>query len=120
MSLSGLEFFLPEVLSEIHAGESLDGIFPAVSRKTADREIEIVGLCVFIGDQTLTPLHLQMQIDATKDTVSRLEYWLGESTAEGMLRIPYESNWAKKLSALSDRLDSIDWTYHVGYGERHL
>ncbi|MCH7728822.1 MAG: hypothetical protein IH991_20405 [Planctomycetes bacterium] len=119
--LSGLERFLPEVLAELHAGESLDGIIPADSYKTADREIEIIGLCIFLGDQALTPLRLQLQLDENKDTVSWLEYWLGESTAKGMLRIPHheESKWFKKLHTLSDRLDAINWTYHVGYGNRH-
>lgn len=121
-ALSALEFFLPEALREIHPewkGESLDGIYPALARKSADNEIEIIGLCCLISDQTLTPLHLRLQLDSTQDAVSWLECRLGESTAGGMRREPYSQAivYGKKLNVLR-RLDSIDWVYHVGYGEQ--
>ena len=41
--LSGLEFFLPGVLAEIYSfwkGESLDGIYPVLARKTGDGKAE--------------------------------------------------------------------------------
>jgi hypothetical protein len=122
-ALSALEWFLPEVLSEIDSNwcdrESLDGIYPAVTRKTGDNEIEIVGMCCLISDQTLTPLHLQLQLDSTDDAVSWLECRLGESTPDGMLRIPYSqgTTYGFRLVA-GNRLDSITWVYHCGYGER--
>jgi hypothetical protein len=56
-----LNGYIPEVLREIHSEwkyESLDGIYPEIARKNGDLEIEIIGLCIFIQDQTLTPLHL--------------------------------------------------------------
>ena len=122
-ALSGLEYFIPAVLGEVHdewRDGDLDGIFPDVSLKTAERELEVIGLCIFIGDQGLTPIRLRLQLDATTDAISWLECWVGETTAEGMLRIPYteESRWRNKLNSLSESVESIDWTYHVGYGER--
>jgi hypothetical protein len=119
--LLGLEWFIPEVLREIHAewkGESLDGIYPAVARKTADREIEIVGLCCLISDQTLTPLHLRLQLAGSGAAISSLECRLGENTANGMLRVPYTSDTGWGIARVLNRLDSIDWTYRVGYGDR--
>lgn len=121
-ALSALAWFLPEVLQELHPewkGESLDDIYPAVTCKTADNEIELIGLCCLLSDQTLTPLHLRLQVDSTQDAVSWLECRLGENTADGMRREPYTHSIVNgnKLHILK-RLDSIDWVYHVGYGER--
>ena len=122
--LSGLEWFLPEVLHETHPEwkwESLDGVYPALARKTANNELEIVGLCCLITDQTLTPLHLQLQLDPTGDMITWLECRLGESTEKGLRRVPYGQSivYGNRLHVLK-RLSSIDWTYHVGYGERVL
>ena len=121
-TLSALEWFLPEVLQEVHrewSGEGLDGIYPALAKKVRDREIEIVGLCCFVSDQTLTPLHVQLQLDPTQDEVSWLECWLGEDSGNGMRRVPYtDANVHGSMLHVLRRLDSIDWVYHVGYGER--
>ncbi|MGO8745909.1 MAG: hypothetical protein ACLQNE_07950 [Thermoguttaceae bacterium] len=119
--LLALEWFIPEVLREIHVewkGESLDGIFPVVARKTGDREIEIIGLCCLISDQTLTPLHLRLQLACCGGSISWLECRLGENTDDGMLRAPYTSDTGWGIAHVLNRLDSIDWTYRVGYGDR--
>jgi hypothetical protein len=101
--------------------ESLDGIYPEVARKTGVDEIEIIGLCIIISDQTLTPVHLRLQLDSIDDAVSWLDCRLGESTAGGMLRVSYSRSivYGSKLNVLA-RLDSIDWVYRVGYGERRM
>jgi hypothetical protein len=120
--LSGLEWFLPEVLREVHRewrGEGLDGIYPALAKKVGDGEIEIVGLCCFISDQTLTPLYVRLQLDATQGEVAWLECWLGEDSGNGMRRVPYsDATVHGNMLHVLRRLDSIDWVYHVGYGER--
>lgn len=57
--LTGLEVFIPRVIGEIHpemAGQSGDGVFPIIARKTGDDEVELLGHFCFIADQTLTPL----------------------------------------------------------------
>lgn len=68
-ALSALEWFIPEVFEEVNAKPSdvcLDGILPAVSRKTGKDEIEIIGLCILITDQTVTPIHVCFQQQPTR------------------------------------------------------
>jgi hypothetical protein len=116
--LSALEYFVPEVLREVYPewkNESLDGVEPYVARKLGDNEMEIVGHCILLSDRTLAPLHLCLQLDTTDDVVSWLECRLGESTAEGMQRTPYAATPSMKFVS---RLESMDWRYVAGYGER--
>src|ERR1022692_459377 len=100
--LSGLEWWLPGVIGEIHPEwlrMALDGIYPVVARKTVDGEAEIFGQCIFIDDQTLTPIYLRLQIAHTKDEISWLECKVGkrlegkpsETSEHGMVRLPYQS-----------------------------
>jgi hypothetical protein len=120
--LTALQFFIPEVLREIHnewKGESLDGVYPRIARRTGYREIEIVGLCCLISDQTLTPLHIRVQTSPATDHVAWVDCRLGEHTGDGMRREPYGSSKVQgAMLHVLERLDSIDWFYHVGYGER--
>jgi hypothetical protein len=118
--LCGLEYFLPEVLGEIHPEwhhESLDGIYPLMARKNGQGEAEIFGLCIIISDQTLTPLHLCVQIGPSVDEVTWLECRLGESGEQGMIRTPYQS-LSKRLYALEGKADQIEWVYKVTFGHR--
>jgi hypothetical protein len=120
--LTGLEFFLPQVLAEIYAEwnhESLDGILPQVARKTGNGEAEIFGLCILISDQTLTPLHVRLQVAASNDEISWLECRLGKHGKNGMVRTPYSSSAAaKRLHALGGKPELIDWVYKVTFGPR--
>jgi hypothetical protein len=121
--LTGLQFFLPEVLEEVHREwrfASLDGVYPAVARKTGNDEMEIIGLCCLISDQTMTPLHLRLQLDPAHDAVSWLQCKLGEVGADGrMRREPYSQGIVQKnMLPVAKRLDSIEWVYVVAYGER--
>lgn len=121
-ALVGLARFIPEVLQEIHLewkAESLDEIYPALARKTGDQEIEIVGLCCLLSDQTLTPLYLRFQLAPLEEGISWLECRLGEKTDNGMRRAPYTNATVHgNMLHVMKRLDSIDWFYSVGYGER--
>jgi hypothetical protein len=50
---SGLEYFLPELLREIHGewmNESLDGVLPYSRRKSGDAEADINGHVILISD----------------------------------------------------------------------
>jgi hypothetical protein len=122
-ALTGLEWFLPGMLAEVHAewtGQSLDGIYPHVGRKTGEQEAEILGLCCFMSDQKLTPIHLHLQLSSTTDEISWLELRLGEKGRHGMVRRPYpiEASIHKRLHALAQRADRIEWVYKVTFGQR--
>lgn len=120
--LGGLEFFLSSVLSEVHQEwreESLDGFHVAIARKTGPFEAELMGLCILISDQTLTPLHIRLRGAATKDEIEWLECKVGKAGQGkgGMMRMPYDSpKQAKVLYAVVEQPDSINWVYHVGFG----
>jgi hypothetical protein len=123
--LSGIEYFLPEVLGEIYpewTQESLDGVIPLVARKTNDAEAEIFGLCIIISDQTVTPLDLRLQVAVANDEISWLECRLGERGEHGMVRTRYDSlnAAAKRLHALEWKADLIDWVYKVTFGEKRF
>lgn len=122
-ALTGLEWFLPEVLAEIHkewTGESLDGIYPHLACKIGEQTVEILGLCILLSDQTLTPIHLRLQLSFATDEVSWLELRLGEKGQHGMVRTPYGSEGSiyKRLHALIGRADTMGWVYKVTFGER--
>ena len=121
--LSGLEVFLPDqVLSVIYPDweHELDGIIPILARKSGGGEAEIFGLCILITDQTVTPLHVHLQVAVSTDEVSWLECRLGERGKHGMARMPYDdcSRMAKRLYALDWKQDQIDWVYKVTFGHR--
>jgi hypothetical protein len=122
--LSGLAYFLPDVLGEIYPewNESLDGILPMVARKTREGEADILGLCIILSDQTVTPLHVRLRATASYDEISWLECRLGERGNHGMVRTPYDSFGAvaKRLYALEGKPELIDWVYKVTFGQRHL
>ena len=117
-----LESFLPQVLREIHdewCDESLDGIYAQQFQKTGEREIELIGSTLFISDQTLTPIHLKLQLSPEYDRVAWIDLKLGERVAGKCRREPYSSSQSTGIMLhVSERLDSIDWFYHVGFGER--
>ena len=119
-ALTSLEVYIPAVLREIHDEwryESLDGFYSTVARKTRDYELELVGLCILISDQTLTPLHIRLEISPDEDEIVWLECKLGEAGRDGMVRIPYGSTRVGKL-ANADRIKTIEWVYRVGFGEQ--
>ncbi len=119
---SPLESFLPEVLRGVHdewRDESLDGIYPEVFRKVGPREVELIGLAIFISDQTLTPLHLQLMLSRGYDCVSWINLKLGKRIGDACHREPYgQSKITQSMLHIPEQLNSIDWFYHVGYGER--
>jgi hypothetical protein len=122
-ALSGLEWFLPTVLAEIHPEwtcESLDGIYPHFAHKTGEAEADILGLCCLMSDQTVTPIHVRLQISSTADEVSWLELKLGEKGRGGMVRTPYSCSPSldKRLHALSRRAGTMEWVYKVTFGGR--
>jgi hypothetical protein len=121
--LSDLEFFLPAILGEIHRewkDESLDRVLSAAARKTGPGEAEIIGLCILISDQTLTPIHVRLQVSPSSDEITWLECSVGErgDGRAGMLRTSYNAMRSKQLAMVAERRNDIDWAYRVGFGQR--
>jgi hypothetical protein len=115
---SALEGYLPSVLGEVHASwkhESLDGVFHELAIKTAECQAQIAGLCILISDQTLTPYHVQLRHALNADEIEWLDCRLGEQRDDEMVRIPYGSIWGKW--SVAERLDTIRWKFHVGFGD---
>jgi hypothetical protein len=123
--LNALNFFLPAILAERHPEwkhESLDGIYPDCARKTGPNDVEISGVCILISDQTLTPLHVCLQISASGNEIEWLECTLGVRGEGklGMLRVPYDAMSDKQLVAatMGKDKDIFDWAFMVGFGQR--
>jgi hypothetical protein len=121
--LTDLEWFIPGIFGEVYremAGQGLDGVYSVLARKTGEAEVEILGVCCFILDQRLTPLHLHFQIADGADEVSWLEWRLGERGPHGMVRQPYDhlSRMTRRLLRLGWQGEPIDWVYKVTFGER--
>ena len=121
--LTGIQYFIPVVLGEIYREwklQGLDDILPAEVQKTGEGEVKIFGLCCFVSDQTLTPVHLTLQTSPSTDEVSWLECKLGERGMNGMVRTPWPSSSAmhELLHALKGREETIEWVYKVTFGDR--
>jgi hypothetical protein len=120
--MTSFEYFLPEVLREVHDEwkyESLEGVYPRWFRKTDDREAALLGLAIFISDQTVTPVYVELQLSPTLDRVAWIDLRLGEHTETGCRREPYRGAKVNgSMLHVAERFDSIDWFYHVSYGER--
>lgn len=121
--LSGLEHFIPEVLSEIYSEwkhESLDGFHSLMARKTGDAEIEFLGLCILITEQKFAAVHVHVQASPTTDDISWFECRLGERGPNGMVRANWEQEPAmrKRLRAVDGNVSRIDWVYRVTFGRR--
>jgi hypothetical protein len=121
--LSGLEYYLPGVLAEIHREwrrESLDGVIPLTARKTGELEVEIFGVCILISDQTLAPIHIHLQVAPAADEIAWMVLRVGETGEEGMTRTRYRSlaHINDQLCAAADSPNAISWHYQVCFGKR--
>jgi hypothetical protein len=115
---SALEYYLPAVLREVDRSwqsESLDGFFTEIAILTAPRQAQLAGYCILISDQTLTPFHIQLRVASDTDEIEWLDCKLGEIRNGTMVRIPYNAPWRQR-PPIADRLQTIDWQFHVGFG----
>lgn len=107
------------MLREVHAywkHESLDGVFHELAVKTGSRTARIAGHCILISDQTLTPYHVQLRYAFDADEIEWFDCRLGEIRGDDMVRIPYN----RSVRSVSDRLNTIQWKFHVGFGEEDV
>lgn len=123
--MNGLEYFLPEVLVQVHPAwrnEGLDGVLSVLAIKRGEGEIELAAFGILIRDQTVAPLHLRLQLSPDADEVAWVECRFGERGPEGMIRMPYTlpNRLDKKLYAcvLDGEPDCLDWAFGATFGER--
>ena len=113
-----LERFLPECLAENHPSpwrkESLDAFRFALRRKVGPNEVELLGVCLLISDQTWTPFRALLRASSTDTGLDRVDFTLGETDGlgRGMVRTPYASSkLTELLYRLANRPESVDWSY---------
>jgi len=112
-----LEIFLPRRLRERYPEwekESLDGIFVARAIKTGARRAELVGTCILITDQTLTPFVVDLEVAEPNGPVTVHRLRLGEpgSGPLGISGPEANSKEAERLLAsVVGRVDDIAWSY---------
>lgn len=120
--LSALEYFIPEVLKEIHPEwtyEGLDGLYPLNTEKTGDRMMSLFGQAILISDQSIVPVHIGMQANPQGNKLDWFECLIGSKNENGMIRTPYRSpeNRIKMLQSLEGKKDIINWAYQVTFGK---
>jgi hypothetical protein len=111
-----LELLIPAALRRSHpewATESIDGFFFSSAVKSYDESAELVGTCILISDQTVTPFVLDVAL-GDAETFRSFRIRLGEA-GNGPLGISgpkCTSDAAREmLRTLNARLDRIAWTY---------
>lgn len=118
--LLDLERFIPENLKDGHQewrNEGLDGVLPLLALKTGEREIDLVGHCVLISDQSIAPLRVRVRVSRLATGIEWFECKLGQRGERGMIRRPYGEYPASKqlLGAIRGGTEQIDWAYGVEF-----
>ena len=114
-----LQLFIPGLLRERYCewkSESLDAIFCSQALKTGDEAARLVGTCILITDQTVTPFMLDIELEDQARRVNSFSLAIGEQGV-GKLGISgprYGSSKAGLLLLnLNYRLDGVCWTYKI-------
>lgn len=115
-----LERLIPAVLaveSPAWKHESVDGLRFARAVRSGAAAVDLLGVCILLGDQAVTPFSLQLEI-ADARSISSLWLRLGEP-GTGQLGVsgpPCTSSAASTLRMqLPDREASIDWVYEASW-----
>jgi hypothetical protein len=112
-----LELLIPDLLRQHYPEwetESLDGIFVARATKTGETAAELLGTCILISDQTITPFLLELQGQKGGEGVASVRLALGEpgSGTLGISGPKCNSVDAKLLLAnLPARVGRVQWSY---------
>lgn len=114
--LSSLEGFISQLFHEIGVlvNDSVDGIYAEIAEKRGAHEIRILGNCILITDQCLTPIDVRFSVARDKDEVDWCDCKLGEMGPNGMVRTPYGGN----IRLIACRGTEIEWCHHFGYDHR--
>jgi hypothetical protein len=119
---SVLELFLPQLLRDRYPEwmkESLDGIFVAHAEKSGPAAVKLVGTCILISDQTVTPFLINLRLSPGADCLAAYRILLGEPGGGplGISGPACNSNDAERLlGTLISRLDDVEWSYEVASG----
>ncbi len=116
-----LELFLPRLLLKHYPeweDESLDGIFVARAIKTGPATAELVGTCILITDQTVTPFITELEVVRTcnPSLVAAIRLMLGVpgTGALGISGPPCNSRDAQRLfTSLIDKVEDMEWVYSL-------
>ena len=114
-----MEAVIPQLLCRTYPEwekEGLDGFFVARARKTGPAAVELVGTCILITDQTVTPFMITLEASPSGEAIASYRLNLGEP-GSGHLGISVarcNSKQASELLALlTTRLDCIAWSYTI-------
>jgi hypothetical protein len=113
-----LELFIPELLRRNHGEwekESIDGFFFSSALKTRELSARLMGTCILISDQTVTPFSLELSLSQA-GTLRSVRVRLGEpgAGALGISGPAVNSPAARKvLLDLMGRIDRVDWAYDI-------
>ena len=121
---ASLELVLPALLRAKFPGwehESLDGVFVARAVKSAPLGIRLVGTGILISDQSVTPLHAEIEAAFDSEvSLSKFDVRVGEAGggALGVSGPPCGSREAAELLAsVASRAPSIEWVYTARSGD---
>jgi hypothetical protein len=113
-----LELLIPAALRKTHpewATESIDGFFFSSAVKGFDDSAEMVGTCILISDQTVTPFALDVALEDA-ETFRSFRIRLGERGGGplGISGPKCTSDAARELlDSLNGRADRIAWVYDL-------
>lgn len=117
-----LEYLLPQILMQRHpewSGESIDGFFFSLAVKSSSSTVELIGTCILISDQTVTPFALSIRV-GRDGGLEALRLRIGEPGG-GRLGISGPACHAgaagSLLARLNDRIEAIEWQYDVAVGD---
>ena len=115
--LSALELVIPSVLRLTYPAEwrfeSLDGFRLALAQKISATELELLGLCLLISDQTWTPFTARLRQSPDRSSISAISCQVGAcDRSNEMTRLPHGSaRESKLLSEVSERVGKIRWRF---------
>ena len=114
-----MELYLPQRLRDSHGEwerESIDGFFISQATKASDSMAVLLGTCILISDQRLTPVYFEVEVAPTRDHIAAYRLRIGEPGGGplGISGPPCDSKEAASLLyGLVDRLGRVPWAYDV-------
>ena len=120
--VNALAWFVPTVLAEIHPqwrGLTLDGIEPVSASRPHPNELKLFGVCCFLADQTLTPIHIRLRLAGNEPAIEWFECRVGELRNGALVRAPYSMlrQMKRRIQHLGWAAEELDWAWQVHIGQ---